>query len=48
MMQYFITNFRKEPKTVLKRCTQKLWHAEVQGSDVIAIYQLKGQEDCYE
>ncbi|MBL7755062.1 MAG: hypothetical protein JNM44_11345 [Chitinophagaceae bacterium] len=48
MMQYFITNFRKEPKTALKRCTQKLWHAEVQGSDVIAIYQLKGQEDCYE
>lgn len=47
-MHYFITNFRKEPKTVLDRCTQKVWSVCVQGSDLIAIYKLKGEEDCYE
>lgn len=47
-MHYFITNFRKEPKTVLDRCTQKVWSVNVQGSDLMAIYKLKGEEDCYE
>lgn len=46
-MDYFITTYR-EAADLLPKCKEKIWSFRVQSSDVIAIYNLKHDKQCYE
>lgn len=46
-MDYFITTYRETPN-LLPKCMEKIWSLSVQQSDVVAIYDLRQDKQCYE
>ncbi len=46
-MDYFITTYR-ETQNLLPICQEKIWSLRVQQSDVVAIYDLSKNRQCYE
>lgn len=46
-MDYFITTYRETPN-LLPMCKEKIWSLRVQQSDVVAIYDLSKNRQCYE
>lgn len=46
-MNYFVTNYRGATH-LFPKCTNKIWSINIQNSDVVAIYDLRNNENCFD